>query len=87
METDKILTIDKEKAEIYSQELAVLFKEVQGEELITVLDAYTMAMVNFAAEVKSRTESETEDATEKLVLMWIKNTDKVTGLNFSKFIR
>ena len=86
METTNYLTIDKERANIYSQELTVLFREVQGEELMTVLNAYTMALVNFATEVKRLTHSDTHDATEILVLTWLRNTDKVSGMNFSKYI-
>lgn len=82
----KELTIDKEKALIYMQELTTLFREIDVEETLTVLNAFTCAMVNVAAEVKEHTHSDTNDATERLVLTWIRNMDKESGLNFGKYI-
>ena len=82
----KELTIDKEKALIYMQELTTLFHEIDVEEALTVLNAFTCAMVHVAAEVKENTHSDTEDATERLILTWIKNMDKTSGLNFGKYI-
>lgn len=82
----KELTIDKRKALIYMQELTTLFCEIDVEETLTVLNAFTCAMVNVAAEVKENTHSDTNDATERLVLTWIKNMDKASGLNFGKYI-
>ena len=82
----KELTIDKRKALIYMQELITLFHEIDNEEMLTVLNAFTCAMVHVAAEVKENTHSDTNDATERLVLTWIKNMDKTSGLNFGKYI-
>lgn len=82
----KELTIDKEKALIYMQELITLFREIDMEETLTVLNAFTCAMVHVAAEVKENTHSETQDATERLILTWIMNMDKASGLNFGKYI-
>lgn len=82
---DKELTIDKRKALIYMQELITLFREIDKEETLTVLNAFTCAMVHVAVEVKENTHSETQDATEKLILTWIKNMDKASGLNFGKY--
>lgn len=82
----KELTIDKEKALIYMQELITLFREIDSEEALTVLNAFTCAMVHVAAEVKENTHSETKDATERLILTWIMNMDKSSGLNFSFYI-
>lgn len=81
-----ILTIDKEKAIIYAQELAVLFQEITAGELLTVACAYTMALANITSQVKDNTSYEEEDATEKLILTWLSNMDKKSNLNFSKYI-
>lgn len=83
---NKELTIDKRKALIYMQELTTLFREIDVEETLTVLNAFTCAMVNVAAKVKENTHSDTNDATERLVLTWIKNMDKASGLNLGKYI-
>lgn len=83
---NKELTIDKRKALIYMQELITLFREIDMEEMLTVLNAFTCAMVDVAAKVKENTHSDTNDATERLVLTWIKNMDKASGLNFEKYI-
>jgi len=81
-----VLTIDKEKAIIYAQELTVLFQEITAGELLTVACAYTMALANLTNQVKENTTCEEEDATEKLILTWLSNMDKKSNLNFSKYI-
>lgn len=63
------------------QELTTLFREINVEETLTVLNAFTCAMVNVAAEIKENTHSDTNDATERLILTWINNMDKASGLN------
>lgn len=84
---NKELTIDKEKALIYMQELITLFREIDSEEALTVLNAFTCAMVHVAAEVKENAHSETNDATERLILTWIMNMDKASGLNFEEYVK
>jgi len=80
------LTIDKEKAFIYAEELTTLFRENEVEDALNILMGFTTALVDVATEVKKNTHSDVEDATERLVLTWIKNMDKASGLNFGKYI-
>lgn len=82
----KELTLDKEKASIYAEELTTLFRENETEDALNILMGFTTALVDVATEVKKNTHSEVNDATEKLVLTWIKNMDKSSGLNFGKYI-
>lgn len=82
----KELTIDKEKASIYAEELTTLFHDNKVEDALNILMGFTTALVNVAAEVKKNTHSDTNDATERLVLTWMKNMDKTSGLNFVKYI-
>lgn len=82
----KELTIDKEKASIYAEELTTLFHDNKVEDALNILMGFTTALVNVAAEVKKNTHSDTNDATERLVLTWMKNMDKGSGLNFGKYI-
>lgn len=82
----KALTIDKEKASIYAEELTTLFHDNKIEDTLNILMGFTTALVNVATEVKKNTHSEVNDATEKLVLTWIKNMDKTSGLKFGKYI-
>lgn len=82
----KALTIDKEKASIYAEELTTLFHDNKVEDTLNILMGFTTALVNVATEVKKNTHSEVNDATEKLVLTWIKNMDKTSGLKFGKYI-
>lgn len=83
---DKELTIDEEKASIYAEELTTLFRENEAEDALNILLGFTTALVKVVAEAKKNTHGYVEDATEKLVLTWIKNMDKVSGLNFGKYI-
>ena len=80
------LTIDKEKASIYAEELTTLFRENDVEDALNILMGFTTALVDVATQVKKNTHSDVEDATERLVLTWIKNVDKASGLNFGKYI-
>lgn len=83
---DKALTIDKEKASIYAEELTTLFRENEADDALNVLMGFTTALVDVATDVKKNTHSNVEDATERLVLTWIKKMDKKSGLNFGKYI-
>ena len=83
---NKELTIDKEKASIYAEELTTLFRENDVEDALNILMGFTTALVDVATQVKKNTHSDVEDATERLVLTWIKNMDKTSGLNFGKYI-
>ena len=80
------LTRDKEKASIYAEEITTLFHENKVEDALNILMGFTTALVDVATEVKKNTHSEVNDATEKLVLTWIKNMDKTSGLNFGEYI-
>lgn len=82
----KELTLNKERASIFAEELTTLFRENKVEDALNVLMGFTTALVDVATEVKKNTRSDVEDATEKLVLTWIKNMDKTSGLNFGKYI-
>ena len=82
----KALTIDKEKASIYAEELTTLFHDNKAEDTLNILMGFTTALVDVATEVKKNTHSDVEDATERLVLTWTKNMDKSSGLNFGKYI-
>ena len=82
----KELTIDKEKASIYAEELTTLFRENDVEDALNILMGFTTALVDVATQVKKNTHGNVEDATERLVLTWIKNMDKGSGLNFGKYI-
>ena len=83
---NKELTIDKEKASIYAEELTTLFRENEVEDALNILMGFTTALVDVATEVKKNTSSNVEDGLEMLVLTWIKNMDKTSGLNFGKYI-
>jgi len=83
---NKELTIDKEKASIYAEELTTLFRENEAEDTLNILLGFTTALVKVVAEAKKNIRSDVDDATEKLVLTWIKNMDKASGLNFGKYI-
>lgn len=83
---NKELTIDKEKASIYAEELTTLFRENEAEDALNILLGFTTALVKVVAEAKKNIRSDVDDATEKLVLTWIKNMDKASGLNFGKYI-
>jgi hypothetical protein len=83
---NKELTIDKEKAYIYAEELTTLFHENKVEDTLNILMGFTTALVKVAAEVKKNTHGYVDDATERIVLTWIKNMDKASGLNFGKYI-
>lgn len=83
---NKELTIDKEKASIYAEELTTLFRENDVEDALNILMGFTTALVDVTTVVKKNTHSDVEDATERLVLTWIKNMDKASGLNFGKYI-
>lgn len=83
---DKELIIDKEKASIYAEELTTLFRENDVEDALNILMGFTTALVDVATQVKKNTHSAVEDATERLVLTWIKNMDKTSGLNFGEYI-
>ena len=83
---DKALTIDKEKASIYAEELTTLFRDNEAEDALNILLGFTTALVKVVAEAKKNIRSDVDDATEKLVLTWIKNMDKASGLNFGKYI-
>lgn len=83
----KELTVDKEKALIYMQELIALFHQIDIEEMLTVLNAFTCAMVHVAAVVKENAHSEEKDATERLVLTWMMNMDAKSGMNFRKYCK
>lgn len=80
------LTIDKEKASIYAEELTTLFRENDVEDALNILMGFTTALVDVATQVKKNTHSDVNDATERLVLTWIKNMDKTSGMNFGKYI-
>ena len=80
------LTIDKEKASIYAEELTTLFHDNHIEDALNILMGFTTALVDVATQVKKNTHSNVEDATERLVLTWIKKMDKKSGLNFGKYI-
>ena len=80
------LTIDKEKASIYAEELTTLFHDNHIEDALNILMGFTTALVDVATQVKKNTHSDVENATERLVLTWIKNMDKTSGLNFGKYI-
>ena len=80
------LTIDKEKASIYAEELTTLFRENEAEDALNILMGFTTALVDVATQVKKNTHSDIEDATERLILTWIKNMDKASGLKFGKYI-
>lgn len=82
----KELKLNKERASIYAEELTTLFRENEAEDALNVLMGFTTALVDVATEVKKNTHSNVEDATERLVLTWIKNMDKTSGLNFGKYI-
>ena len=80
------LVLDKEKASIYAEELTTLFHDNHIEDALNILMGFTAALVDVATQVKKNTHSNVEDATERLVLKWIKNMDKGSGLNFGKYI-
>ena len=80
------LILDKEKASIYAEELKVLFYDNHIEDALNILMGFTAALVDVATQVKKNTHGNVEDATERLVLTWIKEMDKASGLNFGKYI-
>lgn len=80
------LILDKEKASIYAEELTTLFHDNHIEDALNILMGFTAALVDVATQVKKNTHGNVEDGTERLVLTWIKNMDKGSGLNFGKYI-
>lgn len=82
----KELTLNKERASIFAEELTTLFNENKVEDALNILLGFTTALVKVVAEAKKNTHGYVEDATEKLVLTWMKNMDKTSGLNFVKYI-
>lgn len=82
----KELKLNKERASIFAEELTTLFHDNNVEDALNILMGFTTALVDVATKVKKNTHSEVNDATEKLVLTWMKNMDKTSGLNFGKYI-
>lgn len=82
----KQLKLNRERATIFAQELTTLFRENDMDDALNVLMGFTAALVDVASAVKKNTTSNGNDGTERLVLTWMKNMDKVSDLNFRKYI-
>ena len=79
--------IDNELASNLALIILKGFEGVPMKHYLTCLNALVTALVKYAQDLKEQCENiSDEDGIEKTILSWLATTDKVTGLNFTKYI-
>lgn len=86
MEDKDNLEIDQEEAAMLAKELVHPFNGIDIEDSLTVLNAFTVALLSITMEVNKKSYSTTSDGLEKFILTWMRNCDIRTGLHFGKYI-
>lgn len=64
-----------------------LMEKIPFEHCLSFLQGIVAAIVWYAKDIKSNTHANKEDGMEKLILSWFSQTDALTGLKFSKYIK
>ena len=85
-EIDSRKDIDKKEAVLIARNILGSFDGLPLEKSLTVMNAITIALVKFVADVRKQVEVSEDDGLEKLVLSWFSATDVITGNVFSKFV-
>jgi len=86
MEEEVSLKLDREKSAKICKWLLEPFDQRPIEEFRTILDAFTMATMVIAGQMKADCHSPMEDAIERTVLDTMCRAEKGGNLNFSKYI-
>ena len=81
------IKLDREASAKICKKLLEPFDNAPVESILTIIDAFTMATLILSAHGKNESESDDEDAIEKMVLDVLKRMSGVkTNLHFDKYI-
>ena len=82
------IMLDREASAKICKLLLEPFDNASIKSILTIIDAFTMATIILSAHGKNETESDDEDAIEKMVLDTIKRmSGEKTKLHFDKYIK
>ena len=82
------IKLDREASAKICKQLLEPFDNAPIENILTIIDAFTMATLILSAHGKNEAESDEEDAIEKMVLDTLKRmSGEKTQLHFDKYIK
>ena len=78
--------VNEQQAVMVAKKLLEMFDGMPAEATKTVLNGFSIAMVQMLRGTQACCQVSDEDGLEKMVLSWFAATDPVSGLHFSKYI-
>lgn len=80
------IKVNNELAAELCRQLLEPFDKMPIESFQTILNAFTMATMAIAGQMKEETECSEVDGLEKQILRWMVAVEKGANMNFSKYI-